>query len=223
MATTTARMQVRRGNQSDLPVLNEGEFGYATDTQRLFIGNAYETFTSTGSAGQVLTLANKTVKPDTLTVLADAGSGYSKLALTTDYTLASNTVTLVNGITSTGSPNVKVGYNSEVGMTGGAQQAHHVTLASGTNVNTGFSFNTSYYNTMFMDYTLKQGSLFRVGTLRFITDGTAVSLHDSFEDLSTTLGLTFSTVIATSIVDLKYTVATATEFFFQIRVWNTSV
>ena len=63
-----------------------------------------------GSAGQVLTLANKTVKPDTLTVLADAGSGYSKLALTTDYTLASNTVTLVNGITSTGSPNVKVVY-----------------------------------------------------------------------------------------------------------------
>ena len=108
-------------------------------------------------------------------------------------------------------------------MTGGAQQAHHVTLASGTNINTGFSFNTSYYNTMFMDYTLKQGSLFRVGTLRFITDGTSVSLHDSFEDLSTTLGLEFSTVITSSIVDLKYTVATATEFFFQIRVWNTSV
>ncbi len=76
---------------------------------------------------------------------------------------------------------------------------------------------------MFLDYSLKQGSTFRVGTLRFITDGTAVSLHDSFEDLSTTLGFSFSTVIATNIVDLKYTVATATEFFFQIRVWNTSV
>ena len=220
MATTVAKLQVRRGNQTDLPVLDEGEFGYASDTQRLFIGNAFETFTGTGTASQVLTLAAKTAKPDTLTVLADAGAGYSKLALTTDYTLSSNTVTLVTGITGT----IKVGYNSEVSLTGGEQKMHHVTLAIGTNVATGYSFDSTTYNTLFLDYSLKQGSLLRVGTLRFITDGTNVSLTDSYDDLTTTLYFTFSAVIAAGIVDLQYSQNIASsEFFFQIRTWNTSV
>jgi hypothetical protein len=220
MATTVAKLQVRRGNQTDLPVLDEGEFGYASDTQRLYIGNSFETFTGTGTASQVLTLTAKTAKPDTLTVLADAGAGYSKLALTTDYTLSSNTVTLVTGITGT----IKVGYNSEVSLTGGEQKMHHVTLAIGTNVATGYSFDSTTYNTLFLDYSLKQGSLLRVGTLRFITDGTNVSLTDSYDDLTTTLYFTFSAVIAAGIVDLQYSQNIASsEFFFQIRTWNTSV
>jgi hypothetical protein len=223
MATTVAKLQVRRGNQTDLPVLDEGEFGYASDTQRLFIGNTFETFTGTGAASQVLTLTAKTAKPDTLTVLADAGAGYSKLALTTDYTLASNAITLVAGITGT----IKVGYNSEVALAGGEQKMHHVTLATGTNVATGFSFDSTSYNTLFLDYSLKQGvwpSLMRVGTLRFITDGVNVSLTDSFDDLTTTLYFTFNAVIAGGIVDLQYSQSIAsTEFFFQIRTWNTSV
>jgi hypothetical protein len=220
MATTVAKLQVRRANQSDLPVLDEGEFGYASDTQRLFIGNVFETFTGTGAASQVLTLTAKTAKPDTLTVLADAGAGYTKLALTTDYTLSTNTVTLVVGITGT----IKVGYNSEVSLTGGEQKMHHVTLATGTNVATGYSFNSSTYNTLFLDYSLKQGSLLRVGTLRFITDGTVVSLTDSFDDLTTTLYFTFNAVISSGIIDLQYSQTVAsTEFFFQIRTWNTSV
>ena len=220
MATTVAKLQVRRGNQTDLPVLDEGEFGYASDTQRLFIGNAFETFVGTGVASQVLTLTAKTAKPDTLTVLADAGSGYTKLALTTDYTLSTNMVTLVSGITGT----IKVGYNSEVSLTGGEQKMHHVTLAVGTNVATGYSFDSATYNTLFLDYSLKQGSLLRVGTLRFITDGTVVSLTDSFDDLTTTLYFTFNAVITSGIIDLQYSQNIAsTEFFFQNRTWNTSV
>ena len=223
MATTVAKLQVRRGNQSDLPVLDEGEFGYASDTQRLFIGNVFETFTGTGAASQVLTLTAKTAKPDTLTVLADAGAGYTKLALTTDYTLSTNTVTLVVGITGT----IKVGYNSEISLTGGEQKMHHVTLATGTNVSTGYSFNSTTYNTLFLDYSLKQSgfpSLSRVGTLRFITDGVNVSLTDSFDDLSTTLYFTFNAVVSSGIIDLQYSCTMAsTEFFFQIRTWNTSV
>ena len=194
MATTVAKLQVRRGNQTDLPVLDEGEFGYASDTQRLFIGNAFETFAGTGTASQVLTLAAKTAK--------------------------SNTITLVVGITGT----IKVGYNSEVSLTGGEQKMHHVTLAIGTNVATGYSFDSTTYNTLFLDYSLKQGSLLRVGTLRFITDGTVVSLTDSFDDLTTTLYFTFNAVITSGIIDLQYSQNIAsTEFFFQIRTWNTSV
>lgn len=34
-----SKIQVRTGDYSDLPVLSEGEFGYAVDSERLFIGN----------------------------------------------------------------------------------------------------------------------------------------------------------------------------------------
>jgi hypothetical protein len=37
--TQISKIQVRTGNYSDLPVLSSGEFGYATDQERLFIGN----------------------------------------------------------------------------------------------------------------------------------------------------------------------------------------
>ena len=35
-----SRIQIRRGLYQDLPILHEGELGYATDRKRLFIGNA---------------------------------------------------------------------------------------------------------------------------------------------------------------------------------------
>ena len=34
-----SKIQVRSGNVSDLPQLSVGEFGFATDTNQLFIGN----------------------------------------------------------------------------------------------------------------------------------------------------------------------------------------
>lgn len=39
MATISAKQRVRQGNLADLPVLSPGEFGYALDYKRLFIGN----------------------------------------------------------------------------------------------------------------------------------------------------------------------------------------
>ena len=39
MATEIKRQRVRQGNFIDLPNLASGEFGYAVDQSRLFIGN----------------------------------------------------------------------------------------------------------------------------------------------------------------------------------------
>ena len=39
MASVVAQIKVRQGNLADLPILQPGEFGYATDTSRLYIGN----------------------------------------------------------------------------------------------------------------------------------------------------------------------------------------
>lgn len=41
--TQISKIQVRTGNIADLPVLSPGEFGYATNTKRLFIGNLLST------------------------------------------------------------------------------------------------------------------------------------------------------------------------------------
>ena len=46
---TVAQIKVRQGNLSDLPILATGEFGYATDVQRLYIGNTPLTQTANGS------------------------------------------------------------------------------------------------------------------------------------------------------------------------------
>lgn len=44
--TQISKIQVRTGNYADLPVLSSGEFGYATDQERLFIGNPGSTLPS---------------------------------------------------------------------------------------------------------------------------------------------------------------------------------
>jgi len=49
--TQTARIQIRRGLLAALPQLAIGEFGWATDTQQLFIGNGIDNTLITGSGG----------------------------------------------------------------------------------------------------------------------------------------------------------------------------
>jgi hypothetical protein len=49
MATITATQRVRQGNLMDLPRLLPGEFGYATDVNKLFIGNLPITRTGDGN------------------------------------------------------------------------------------------------------------------------------------------------------------------------------
>jgi hypothetical protein len=49
LETIVAKLQVRRGALDDLPILDPGELGYATDFRRLFIGNDPVTFVGNGS------------------------------------------------------------------------------------------------------------------------------------------------------------------------------
>ena len=51
--TRISKIQIRRGTIADLPILSPGEFGYATDTQRLFLGNEEYTV-GTGNAAQTV-------------------------------------------------------------------------------------------------------------------------------------------------------------------------
>jgi hypothetical protein len=64
----TAKIQVRRGELDDLPTLAEGEFGYALDHRRLFIGNTPVTFTADGVTS-VFTIQDRSIIPTHLKVL----------------------------------------------------------------------------------------------------------------------------------------------------------
>lgn len=65
--TQISKIQVRTGNSANLPTLDSGEFGYATDTNQLYIGNPGATLPTDNT--QVLTLP-ATVTPATDTTIA---------------------------------------------------------------------------------------------------------------------------------------------------------
>jgi hypothetical protein len=65
-----SQLQVRRGQLDDLPLLKEGEFGYATDYRRLFIGNTPVSFLGDGSTTR-FTIRDTSILPNQLTVLVN--------------------------------------------------------------------------------------------------------------------------------------------------------
>jgi hypothetical protein len=82
MATVISKILVRQGALSDLPILSAGELGYATDRQRLFIGNpaisrtitsVTESVTDTGS--EYITTVNHGIDLDNLYSL-ESNKGY---------------------------------------------------------------------------------------------------------------------------------------------------
>lgn len=64
MINQVSKIQVRSGLQQNLPLLAQGEFGWAIDTQRLFIGNGNVTNGAPFEGNtEILTVASSVVKP----------------------------------------------------------------------------------------------------------------------------------------------------------------
>ena len=89
--TTTSKIQVRRGPLSDLPILNEGEFGYALDYHRLFIGNTPLTFTGNGQTKRY-TVQDRTILPNQISVLVND----SEVNIGVEYTLEETDIVFAN-------------------------------------------------------------------------------------------------------------------------------
>ena len=87
--TRISKIQVRRGSIADLPLLDAGEFGYATDEQRLFIGNESLTIGSGDGSNTVFTMPSTSLYPADL----EAPVSYINPKVYLDGVL-SNTVTL---------------------------------------------------------------------------------------------------------------------------------
>lgn len=227
--TKISRIQVRRGRFEDLPILNEGELGYALDRKRLFIGNAKDEFVGDGNTntfvlshtvarpqGQLLVYVDDTRKtPD-----HDGPLG----PLTGHYTVSSNVLTFTNGNTPSNGAVIHVGFNSELIVRNTELPMDMFQLdATQTDNPTGFFFNKNLFNTALMDYSLKDASgNMAVGQLRMISDGITVQVFDSFTQTAS-LGITFSGAISGDNIILRYTnTSSATaKFYYSVKLWNT--
>jgi|TARA_B100001094_G_scaffold310713_1_gene345649 hypothetical protein len=219
MATTRiSKISVRKGNFSDLPMLDAGEIGYATDVRRLFIGNPS---VSIGTGNGVLTQFTIPIslsKPNIVTVsVAGAQQNASS------YTLSGTTITFASAPTGA----ITANFNSEIEISKDVTVPSSIELAAnGSSADTGFQVDTTLYNAVVMDYTLESTSGVRIGQIRFGTDTSASTstIDDNYTETAA-VGITFSINIATAnTMKLQYTDADnkICKFKYTYQLWNSN-
>jgi hypothetical protein len=161
--TDIAKIQVRHGLQENLPQLDAGEFGWCTDSRRLFIGNGV-----TGSPDYAPEIGNTEI----LTVL---GSG-----ITIDIaTLQANVANL--------SANVAT-LTSIVGNL----SPRTVTLLNNTTANIG-AITIWSANSQIISYNITRNTAIRIGSIKVTNLAGNVVFDDEFnETISTGVTLSFS-------------------------------
>ena len=214
--TRISKIKVRQGNFSDLPTLDPGEFGFAKDVRRLFIGN--DTI-SVGTGNGVLTQFTVPIgltEPGVLRVFVDGTAVNAS-----DYTLVGTTLTFSSAPTGA----ITVGFNSEVDL--GEQPVSEIQLAANaTNSDTGFQVDTTQYDVIIMDYTLKSTNGVRVGQIRFATDtgASTTTIDDNYTETGV-VNVQFNVDIATAnTMKLQYTdydnlIST---FKYTYQTWNSN-
>jgi hypothetical protein len=224
--TRISKIQIRRGTIADLPILSPGEFGYATDTQRLFLGNEEYTVGTGNAAQTVFQVPTGVDYPLT-------SSNITNPALYLDNTLINAASYTVAGTTITfGSPpaagTITMKFNSELATVNDTVRPGNLQLAASASAGTatGFGFDTSIYDTAFVDYSIKLsgGTGYRIGQLRLLIDSTAgtVYIDDQYNTLTANVDVTFAGNISGSDFSLTYTnneTATAT-LYYTFKLWK---
>tara|TARA_Y100001972_G_scaffold127177_1_gene183231 strand:+ start:1884 stop:2537 length:654 start_codon:yes stop_codon:yes gene_type:complete len=214
--TRISKIKVRQGNFSDLPNLDPGEFGFAKDQRRLFIGNDT---VSVGTGNGILTQFTVPIgltEPSLLRVFVNGTAVNAS-----DFTLSGTTLTFSTAPTGA----ITVGFNSEIDL--GEDVPVQIQLAAnGNNADTGFSVITTQHNIVIMDYTLESTNGVRVGQLKFATDTSASTstIDDIFTETGT-VGIVFNLNIATpNIMKLQYTDSDnlISNFKYTYQSWNSS-
>lgn len=213
-----SRIQFRRGDLVDLPILNEGEPGYSMDRKRLFIGNEKQLIESDGSASYELNF--KIAKPNQVIVFVDDTQKTSGV----HFTVQGTTLTFNSPVPTVGAV-IEVGYNTEILLDRAEQVMDILPLqASVTDQQIGFYFDTTLYNTAVIDYSFKDSAgNMAVGEIRMITDGITVSVNDTSNFLGTSVFSWNGQIDMDGLFQLTYTNATANtgNFYYTYRLWNT--
>jgi len=216
--TIIAKIQVRRGELDDLPILDEGEFGYAMDYNRLFIGNSPVTFTADGVTTR-FSLYTRSILPGQLKVLVDdveqmPGQEYN--IQNTDIVFAE--APTVNQI-------IKVSYNTELAVVNNRIQLDNIFLSDNAyNYDTGISWNLANFNSASIDYSFRNtNNEMNIGTIKIITDGNVVSVVDSGGGIGNSQISFDGRISDDNRLYVTYTNPTnyQANFFYTIQLWNT--
>jgi len=214
--TRISKIKVRQGNFSDLPNLDPGEFGFAKDQRRLFIGNDT---VSVGTGNGILTQFTVPIgltEPSLLRVFVNGTAVNAS-----DFTLSGTTLTFSTAPTGA----ITVGFNSEIDLGEDVPVAIQL-AANGNSADTGFSVITTQHNIVIMDYTLESTNGVRVGQLKFATDTSASTstIDDIFTETGT-VGIVFNLDIGTpNTMKLQYTDSDnlISNFKYTYQSWNSS-
>jgi len=216
--TRISKIKVRQGDFADLPMLDPGEIGYATDNQRLFIGN---TTISVGTGNGVNTafVVPSTLLQNGVVAIFDAGTQVNAA----DYSIVGSTLTFSTAPTGA----ITANYNGEISMERYATIPSIIELAAnGSSAITGFSIDTTLYNIAIIDYTLESTNGVRVGQIRMATDISASTsaIDDNYTETAT-VDVTFSADISVAnTLRLMYTdgANTITKFKYTYQLWNSN-
>jgi hypothetical protein len=210
--TLTAKIQVRNGDISELPILSEAELAYATDQTRLFIGNIEYNI---GTGNGVLTTFNI---PSTSNIPIPATNvEYIKFFVDgierNDVTVGGTTVTF--SVAPVNASVITMKYNSEINLINSSVNPNSLLLSASVTVDfqdTGFAIDSSIYDTVFINYSIKMldGSQnltgYRIGTIKAIVDldGDDFILDDSYTSFNNDNSVLFSGRIQNNIFYLTY-------------------
>lgn len=223
--TRISKIQIRRGNLSDLPILSEGELGYALDVQRIFIGNSTQTIATGDGTETTFTIPTSSAYP--LTSVYNPRFYIDGTEVNaTDYTVASTSITFATPPAA--NEVITMRWNSELVIQNNIKTPPTMELAASAaaGTSTGFSFNTTLYDTVFMNYSIKLGAGLgvRAGSLRIVVDETAGTYYidDQYNTLTSTMDITFDGSITNNVFELTYQnneSSTAT-VYYTFELWK---
>lgn len=211
-----AKIQVRRGELEDLPVLDEGEFGYALDYRRLFIGNTPMTFTADGVSNRY-TIQGKSIVPGQVKILLD-GNEVEQYVI---YNFEDSDIVFAEAPTE--GTIITVGFNTELSVVNEKATRDRIVLSPETVSDTGISWSLANYNSASIEYSLRNtnGDM-NIGTIKVITDGVDTSVIEMGGGIGTSQ-ISFDARIENNILYVTYEnpLPFAANFFYSIELWNT--
>jgi hypothetical protein len=146
--TIIAKIQVRRGELEDLPVLDEGEFGYALDYNRLFIGNTPLEFVADGVTTR-FTLQTKSIVPGQTKVLVND----SEQTQYVEYNFEDTDIVFAEA--PTGGSVIKVSFNTELSVVNAKANRDRIMLDAQKENCDSINWNLLNYNSASIEYSLK--------------------------------------------------------------------
>ena len=212
----TAKIQVRRGELEDLPVLDEGEFGYALDYRRLFIGNTPLTFTADGVSNRYA-IQGKSIVPGQVKILLD-GNEVEQYVI---YNFEDSEIVFAEAPTE--GTIITVGFNTELSVVNEKATRDRIVLDASASADTGISWSLANYNSASIDYSLKNSNGdMNIGTIKVITDGVDTSVIEMGGSIGASQ-ISFDARIENNTLYVTYEnpLPFSANFFYSIQLWNT--